>query len=204
VSGSFLGRTADGLKRVDKYAGSVTLIFLLRNAAATTRSDAGGRRTTRRRLAAICGLVVLYAAAGLWAWWVIARPGLDILEIEIDEDIALQTLLADYPAVENGTLKLTEAVIAYEEGVEALVNYVSDKLSGAMSGISLSPVELIIVLENKTQKTQLVTGVDLRVHAIAWLGDCLAFGTGLPILGEAQLVVCPWWSASELPRLAEH
>jgi len=233
MTSGILDRMSEGIKRVEKAGGAISLVIsavttavnrgqiftyvfvgvlvffattsLLRfgGFGVTTRATQRSDRAGVRRWVSIVAVVGLYVGIGVWSWWIITRPGLEITDVFINEDAAIERLLADYPPVVTRTLDLPEAVTAFEAGVAEAVDHVNAKLFSG-EAVSLSPAQLTLVLRNRIQKPIVVTGVDLEVYAATWFGDCLAFGEGLPVLDDpVQVLPCPFWMASELPLVAD-
>ena len=179
------------------------LTFFLVRIIRTTRNQEMPERKIRfskmRRVLAVIGLVAVYLLAGLWTYWISTRPGLKILMVSINEDVAIERLVADYPLVVDGTISLAEAVIAFREEVPEIRDHVKARLSEVP--VALSPVELSILIENVSHSRQIVTGVQVHVYGATWLNDC--FGYGPPVnafVEDVHFRLCPWWQDSDLPR----
>ena len=200
-----LGAMDRGPVYVYAFAGLTVafLTFFLVRIIRTTRKLETPERMTRfnkmRRVLAVIGLVAVYCLAGLWTCWISTRPGLKVLMVSINEDVAIERLVADYPLVVDGTISLAEAVIAFREEVQEVRDHVKARL--AEVPVALSPVELSILIENVSHSRQIVAGVQVHVYGATWLNDC--YGYGPPVnafVEDVHFRLCPWWQESDLPR----
>jgi len=210
VASVVLGVTDRGPVFVYAFA-AVTVAFLTFFLIRVLRAKPpqGPRETNRarrvrhaKRVLAVLGLLAVYGGTGVWTFRIATKPGITVLDVEINEDVVIERLVADYPLVADGTISLDEAVIAYREGDGDVRQHVETRMSGLPVG--LPPIELSIWVENTSGSRQIVEDVQVRVYAATWLDDCYAYGPPLNLfVGDVHIQLCPWWSEAALPQTAE-
>lgn len=166
--------------------------YLLQRFRTAWQSD---RRAWWQMAWPIVGLAVVIVLAGGWAWWTFTRPWVEITDVRVNHDIALETLLGDYEPAKTESLDLSAAILAYRSGEPAVVDYIN---ACVREGVSLSPIALEITVENLVGRN--ITIHETRIRAIQACGliDCFTYGELPELTGPGYMVLCPWWNEEDL------